>query len=482
MRKRSSSFSSFASLSLFESKNAEKNWEKLNELEKNRRRLLRKTDKSSLRILFSYEGTFWKIMLGNPILWFCIVIYVGVRLFDNWGVPVPRIEGGQVSAVGALMTFFIVYFHVQYSNRFDMLYLSSTACQGRIFDVSLIAKASLPFNRAVRLLRYMNAAHAAAYVGLSETYSTDEFFATLNKKFCLLTSQEFERLKDIDSGGYGGSTCREAIAWCMLDVNDALCAGCISEYTAQDLRQKLMDFRGSIATMYDLDDQPILFFYIHFIHFLSAVYLPLLSLSVASAVGSNNEEQDASAGVQWACDILGLVVVLLQSIFVIGIRVLAQKMRDPYGDELEDLSVLTYVIDAYHGSMRVLNCEQRGPLDSRAEQRLTDHRESIGTAWACDSANFFLGGSSHHERRLFTMAEEEKPAFGATGSRPSAGLDLRRLSPATTDEADSSSSASFSEEVADIEQAPSNRMILSASFGEEAVDIGGQAPSHRMFM
>ena len=42
-------------------------------------------------------------------------------------------------------------------------------------------------------------------------------------------------------------------------------------------------------------------------------------------------------------DILNGVIVLLQCIFVVGLRSLGNKLIDPYGDDLEDLSVITFV-------------------------------------------------------------------------------------------------------------------------------------------
>ena len=44
-----------------------------------------------------------------------------------------------------------------------------------------------------------------------------------------------------------------------------------------------------------------------------------------------------------ALDCLSGVIVLVQCIFVIGLRTLGTNMIDPYGEDLEDLSVITYV-------------------------------------------------------------------------------------------------------------------------------------------
>lgn len=133
-----------------------------------------------------------------------------------------------------------------------------------------------------------------------------------------------------------------------------------------------MEFRARFGNMYDMDDQPILFFYIHFIHFLSAVYLPLLAFFVAYQVALYDH---------WMSDVVGLVAVILQGIFVIGIRVLAQLMQHPYGGELENLSVLTYVEVAWAGSMRALYSQSRPPHDPNIENQLAAGRMSLGTAW-----------------------------------------------------------------------------------------------------
>ena len=42
-------------------------------------------------------------------------------------------------------------------------------------------------------------------------------------------------------------------------------------------------------------------------------------------------------------DIMNFMIVFLQCIFVVGLRALGVHMIDPYGDDLEDLSVITYI-------------------------------------------------------------------------------------------------------------------------------------------
>ena len=217
-----------------------KNWVKLKETERKRRALLKRTDESSYRILFSYEGTFWIILVRSALLWITVAVYILVRLLASCNLwSLPPLEASQVDILAihvgivcTLITFFLVYFHLQYSNRFDQLYMQCVACQGRIFDLSLFAKTTLPLKRATRLIRYLNAAHIVAYAGVSpQVYSIDDVFSHLNVKWQLLTPKELARLRHIGMVE-GSAMYREALTWCMLEVHDAHKCGLIGEHSS----------------------------------------------------------------------------------------------------------------------------------------------------------------------------------------------------------------------------------------------------------
>ena len=57
-------------------------------------------------------------------------------------------------------------------------------------------------------------------------------------------------------------------------------------------------------------------------------------------------------------DILNGVIVFLQCIFVVGLRSLGTKMIDPYGDDLEDLSVINYVEGTLEICSTIMNSKQ----------------------------------------------------------------------------------------------------------------------------
>ena len=129
---------------------------------------------------------------------------------------------------------------------------------------------------------------------------------------------------------------KELVTWCNQDVAQARKDGHIDSYQEKLMHEKILDFRAAMDGMYDYTDQPPHFFYIHFLVLLSALYLPLFAIDTAYT-GSWGE--DKSIGL----DILQGIIVFLQCIFVVGLRSLGTKMIDPYGDDLEDLSVINYV-------------------------------------------------------------------------------------------------------------------------------------------
>merc|ERR1712045_439599 len=93
--------------------------------------------------------------------------------------------------------------------------------------------------------------------------------------------------------------------------------------------------------MYDYCAQPPHFLYVHFICLLSAFYLPLFAIENSYAAGWGEESS-------LAVEILNGTIVLLQCMFVIGLRLLGQKMAYPYGYDYEDLSVTTYCETTLH--------------------------------------------------------------------------------------------------------------------------------------
>ncbi len=259
---------------------------------------------------------------------------------DYVPAAVGMLEKTNVNILGGFLSFFLVLFVNQTNDRFLQMYGFSKACAGRIQDVAGLAKTQLPIEAADLLVRHFNAAHIAGYVGLNaigqgSPYSKSNFFDHYNKKHKLLTKGEMKLLSHHDMD-HSGLCMKELVTWCQQDVSDARKDGHIDTNQENLLQSKILDFRAAMDGMYDYTDQPPHFFYIHFLVLLSALYLPLFAVDTAYAAGWGDNK---AIGM----DILQGIIVFLQCIFVAGLRSLGTKMIDPYGDDLEDLSVINYV-------------------------------------------------------------------------------------------------------------------------------------------
>ena len=222
-------------------------------------------------------------------------------------------------------------------------------------DVAGLAKAQLPYEVADGLVRHFNAAQIAGYVGLNaigqgSPYNMSNFFENYNKQYQLLTNGEMETLSKHDMDN--SALCmKELVTWCQQDVAKAREDGHIDSIQEALMQEKILDFRAAMDGMYDYTDQPPHFFYIHFLVLLSALYLPLFAIDTAYGAGWGDYKSIAM-------DILQGTIVFLQCIFVCGLRSLGTKMIDPYGDDLEDLSVINYVEATLEISRTIMNAKQ----------------------------------------------------------------------------------------------------------------------------
>jgi hypothetical protein len=311
----------------------------------------------------------------------------------------------------------LIFFHSKYSTRFDQFFQDSVGAQGRIFDTTTMLKATLPFERGIRIVRYLNSAYILGYIGLSRVYSFDEFFVPLNERYKLLTDEEYHRIRRIDRSGFRSDPVRELITWCITDVHDALKQGYIDPHTAQDLRGQILRVRGAIADMYDHYDQPLLFIYVHFIVILTAIYLPL-------AAGYISYEVAQSETAHWFNDVIGLLALLLQCIFVIGVRYVAQVMRVPYSGELESLPVLSFVEGCCDMSLRIMYSTGYQPIEDSIEQVLTRDRQSLGDFW--ESATLPDGSAKRQDHAHGNLDLDANAVGSANGIDKDAEFGLAR--------------------------------------------------------
>mmetsp|Transcript_17030 Transcript_17030/g.17077 ORF Transcript_17030/g.17077 Transcript_17030/m.17077 type:complete len:205 (-) Transcript_17030:25-639(-) len=167
----------------------------------------------------------------------------------------------------------------------------------------------------------------------------------------------------------GGSCYRELISWAIAEVGEAQKNGLIDVQMACQYRELIMKLRGCIGTLYDFDDQPIQFFYKHFVCLLSILYLPLFTLEVALSTGYTKHLE---LHLIILYEFVSVTTVFFQAIFVIGLRILADCLAYPYGTDSQDLSVLHYVNFTWVMSRRMLDAELPSKTDLCKEEQLCE--------------------------------------------------------------------------------------------------------------
>lgn len=355
-------------------------WEKLNDIDKRRRAVLRAVELPFWRILFHWEGTCLKVLVKDALLWASLACFVMVRIQAHTGnLPgyLVDLEDTNIDIIGGFLSFFLVLFVNQNNTRFSSMHHQSMSCIERITDVTYIVTSYFPKAKANRLVRYLNGAHAAAYVGLtSETYSTRNFFTRLNENHQFITTREMDRLSDIGLET-GGDAFREILMWAVHEVHVAQNEQIIDARMSGEIREKIQKFRASMSSLYHGKEQPIHFFYIHFLSLLTAFYLPVFAIETAYGIGI-----PAVGETNWIAEIMSGLIVFLQAVFVIGLRLLGQVMVDPFGDDLEDLSVLHYVESTWETSNRILRTNFPSPVSAEEEnQTIMNRSAGLGRPW-----------------------------------------------------------------------------------------------------
>lgn len=333
------------------------------------------------KIIFHWKGTVLTVIVEDVLFWMTLAIYAAVRMKIRLGDPeagtVDQEEYANLSSnlvyVGGFLLFFLVFYVNQNHHRYFQLHQDSMCLMGRINDVATMAKACLPMERARRIVRFMNAAHVTVYTGLSNTYEKHNFFDPLEARFALLTEEETERIVDeLDVDNSGPKPAFELLTWAMMDIRDAKNEGHIDTNEALQMRTLVLEFRSTVAKIFVTSTVPIPFFYVHFLSLLTAAYLPLFAVIVAFQTGS--------VDVMWSSELVSAMVIILQALFVIGLRILGQQLSDPYGDDLIDLQITRYVNMILNGSNQILLTKRLEPPSIETELKLKNKMSSLGEA------------------------------------------------------------------------------------------------------
>jgi len=390
------------SWSLFNKDESEVTHDELRCIESTRRKLLDDSKSfTRLQIMTTFAGTVMPDLMCSRQAWSTFLLYVVLRiLLENKvlevGVDLPVLNTAMISVVGGFMSFFLVFYLSQTYSRFMQQYDISKRMEGRIAHLSYLAKVALPPAEAWRLIRYANAVHVLGYCGLSEAYTDANLFTPLNEKHKILTNTEVTRIRKIGMNK-GQAAYQEVAGWCIdliydafrkshdmkhhhdLYVNEfcqdekpavALSSSAVINNnkinqsridknksnnsnniyridisTMQHIIEELFTLRNSLGALFSYSDQSFPFSYIHLTIIICSIYLPLFAYATATYLPVHENSIFPN--------VLGAFIVMINIVFVIGVREIGKQMMDPYGNDLQDLSVLFYLENGLTASRRI---------------------------------------------------------------------------------------------------------------------------------
>jgi predicted membrane chloride channel (bestrophin family) len=271
--------------------------------------------------------------------------------------------------ISGFLTFFLVFFSSQSYNRYFLQYNKLMLAKGCVFNLAILTGANFPRPKAQRIVRWLNTAFLLAFVGLSEVYEEHNFFLPLVEMYKLLTQSELDRIQTVGVDSHGIAY-REVLSWVVRENNALKKERVISEKVEDAMWKEIVKLRDNLEVIFDMDDQPIPFVYVHLIYIISMVYLPLMAYALAYNVAVEAQ----SHGVE----LIGVACLFLTSLFVLGLRDLGFVLQDPFGEDLQDLSVMHYVTYTVQMSRRILEAEARMPCVEEEETELESQRPDLG--------------------------------------------------------------------------------------------------------
>lgn len=375
-------------------------FEKIEANNDERRELLKRSTLKGLRIVFNWKHTLIAGAISDPQLYINLMLFLLGRVVKaNYFPTLHSVIFDAMSILAGLFSFLLVFYLTQSYSRFMAQYDLSMACESRIFDIMLLARACLRHEAAWRLFRHINAAHILGYVGIGNVYNEDNFFHPLNAKYGLLNDSELQRVASI--GFKGCVAYRELCAWAVEGIVQENKAKHIDDFKSDDLLTQIFALRAKIDGLYNYADQPLPYSYIHFINFMVFLYLPLFSYGFACSYNVNI----GNTLLSMHDTIIGALIVLLNSLVILALRTLAQHLQEPYGEDVEDLAVLHYIRFTIHMSMRILCASSVNDASEEDEAILAKVREK---AFAELALSFKEGsnGRRHSTSRLMFEAPD----------------------------------------------------------------------------
>lgn len=190
-----------------------------------------------------------------PLFWAALVIYVVSSIWLPFDAP--SLGATVVGVLGGYISFAALFLNNQSFCRYYQSYGCCVSCQGRIFDTTTMAKATMRPESAALVTRYMCAAFLMAFVGLAPDHYTHSVLEAFVVKHELLTDAEWDALLAAGPFTNTGNRYRELVSWIVDELAAERDAGRCHPHDAELMMRNVLGLRSKLAQNYDMIGRPV---------------------------------------------------------------------------------------------------------------------------------------------------------------------------------------------------------------------------------
>ncbi len=300
-----------------------------------------------------YRMAFIEVCVFQPMVWFYIVLFFLVYsacnttreyLEKGYCDGTARDDLMEIMAGTNVLNAFLFVFYIQRCYTWFMTqYELCCSIEGRIHDIVIRSRAYMSDDRSVmNMFRWTNLIHILGYVGLSKSYTKDNFFIPMTEAYgdldCGLMEKverdEFLQKFNIESGG---SAYRHAITESLRQIHKSYNDGMISMEEARSIEESVVLLRGKMGTLYDYAGMPIPVVYKIAVHM--SMHVWLITFTCEKAMLSEGLFKVNRPYFGTLC----FLAVVMVTFVVVSLFAFSNFVNEPFGDDIFDLPVFSFV-------------------------------------------------------------------------------------------------------------------------------------------
>jgi len=334
----------------------------------------------------------------SPTTWGSLVLYAIAATLRRMEIWTVTHNPAAVSGASLMMTFIIVFFLGYCYNRHYSQYFAAMKCCGSLIESCALARASMrpgyESRRAVhQIYRFLNLAHVCGYVGLTPVYNHENFLDSFIAEHGLLgegAADPTERQLVEECGpAKGAYTYIRFINFALLELGSAVESKLITDVLSVEISRTILGLREGLATMYQYHAQVLPYMYVHLVSLMTTVFIAVFAVEKALLF---SPDADYTYGL-----VLPFLAWTIMCCSCVGLIEVGQTLANPFGSELEDFAVYSFVNSATKNAFTCIDGEVPLSLQAKAvrpEGSAPPDTDAAGTPPPTASAPAAVAGSA----------------------------------------------------------------------------------------